>query len=132
MIVLGDTCWYVDYAAGRHGTREFAMANSGMVVVGCTIVRGELVFGRRSLSFVDALFGPGTLLTVDPETADIWGVQSERLKSAGLSIGPNDLWIAAIALRHGLPVLTRNVGEFSRVPELTVVAYGKTESALAV
>lgn len=38
-------------------------------------------------------------------------------------IGANDLWIAASALEHRLPLLTRNVGEFRRVPDLDVIDY---------
>ena len=34
--------------------------------------------------------------------------------------GPNDLMIAAIALAHGLTLVTHNVAEFRRVPGLTV------------
>jgi tRNA(fMet)-specific endonuclease VapC len=35
-------------------------------------------------------------------------------------IGPYDLQIAAIALQHGLIVVTHNVAEFTRVPGLVV------------
>lgn len=38
-------------------------------------------------------------------------------------IGTNDLWIAATALVHGLPVVTRNTAEFGRVHSLQVVSY---------
>lgn len=35
----------------------------------------------------------------------------------------HDLWIAVGALEHDLPLLTRNVAEFARVPKLRVVNY---------
>lgn len=35
-----------------------------------------------------------------------------------LKIGPYDLQIAAICVRHGLTLVTSNVGEFSRVQGL--------------
>ena len=34
--------------------------------------------------------------------------------------GPNDMWIAAHALASGVPLITNNVAEFSRVPNLVV------------
>jgi tRNA(fMet)-specific endonuclease VapC len=37
------------------------------------------------------------------------------LESTGKPIGANDLLIAAIALANDLTLVTRNVGEFSRV-----------------
>jgi tRNA(fMet)-specific endonuclease VapC len=37
-----------------------------------------------------------------------------------LQIGPNDLLIAAIALAHGMVVVTHNTAEFQRVRGLSV------------
>lgn len=42
-------------------------------------------------------------------------------------IGANDLWVAASALEHGLPLLTRNIADFGRVESLEVVDYGTVE-----
>ncbi len=38
-------------------------------------------------------------------------------------IGPNDLWIAACAAGHELPLITRNVADFSVCPNLQLVDY---------
>ncbi len=38
-------------------------------------------------------------------------------------IGTNDLWIAAPALVHGMPLVTNNTTEFRRVPGLEVLEY---------
>jgi tRNA(fMet)-specific endonuclease VapC len=35
-----------------------------------------------------------------------------------LTIGSNDLWVAATALVHGATLATANPGEFSRIPGL--------------
>jgi tRNA(fMet)-specific endonuclease VapC len=45
------------------------------------------------------------------------------LHLAGQSIGAADVWIAAAALESSLPVLTRNLGHFQRIPGLQVVGY---------
>ena len=37
--------------------------------------------------------------------------------------GANDMWIAATALAHAQPLLTRNAREFARVPGLQVESY---------
>jgi tRNA(fMet)-specific endonuclease VapC len=42
------------------------------------------------------------------------------LEARGIMIGGFDLMIAAIARQHGLIAVTRNVDEFSRVPNLVV------------
>jgi tRNA(fMet)-specific endonuclease VapC len=44
----------------------------------------------------------------------------QRLKQARLRLGTMDLKIAAIALAHRATLLTRNLKDFSRVPELKV------------
>jgi tRNA(fMet)-specific endonuclease VapC len=50
--------------------------------------------------------------------AEIWA----RLEEDGRIIGAHDLWIAATALAHGMALVTANVGDFERIPALTVIA----------
>ena len=45
------------------------------------------------------------------------------LERKGETIGPMDTLIAATALVNGATLVTRNVREFSRVPELNVVSW---------
>jgi tRNA(fMet)-specific endonuclease VapC len=63
------------------------------------------------------------LLTTDAETAWEYGRMFRDLKARGRLIGANDMWIAASALRHGSPLVTRNRAEFSQVPGLKVIEY---------
>jgi tRNA(fMet)-specific endonuclease VapC len=48
--------------------------------------------------------------------ADLWS----GLKQTGQPIGDNDPLIAATAIYHGLPLATKNVAHFSRIPGLTI------------
>lgn len=48
------------------------------------------------------------------------GAEFEHLQAARLRIGTMDLKVAAIALAHDATVLTRNIKDFSRVPNLRV------------
>lgn len=59
----------------------------------------------------------------DDETLDLYARTYATLVRANQLIGPHDLWIAAAALQHDLPLLTRNIGEFRRVPGVQVVEY---------
>lgn len=45
------------------------------------------------------------------------------LKDNGMLIGANDLWIGATALVFGMPVVTRNMKHFRRIPGLQVTPY---------
>ena len=51
------------------------------------------------------------------------GQLSRQLRSAGQSIGDNDLWIAATALHHGLSLVTGNTAHFQRINGLPILFY---------
>ena len=46
-----------------------------------------------------------------------------HLRRRGELIAANDLWIAATALAYGMPVVTRNVAHYERVPGLEVLTH---------
>ena len=48
----------------------------------------------------------------------------------GVLIGANELWIAATALAHRMPLVTGDVRHYSRVPELSLRAYRKDQPDL--
>ena len=54
-----------------------------------------------------------------PADVQYGGIRAE-LEAAGKPIGQNDLFIAAHALTLALPLVTGNVGEFSRIRRLKV------------
>jgi len=55
-----------------------------------------------------------TFLPWDDEAAALF----KRLRRQGIRIGSMDLKIACIAIEHDALLLTRNTGDFSKVPEL--------------
>ena len=86
---------------------------------------GEMASGSGSLAREawDRLFQRFQVLHPDQDVAWRYGGLYRHLRRTGTPIGANDLWIAATALVHGLPLVTRNVREFQRVPELDVRGY---------
>ena len=58
----------------------------------------------RTLQSVASL----NVLTVDSVAAAQWGRMRYRLREEGRKINVNDLWIAAVALAHDLPVITQD------------------------
>ncbi|MBM3892268.1 MAG: type II toxin-antitoxin system VapC family toxin [Verrucomicrobia bacterium] len=63
-----------------------------------------------------------TVLDLDPDIAWRAGQLSRLLGRSGLPIGDNDLWIAATALHHQMPLVTRNTTHFQRIPGLIVIS----------
>lgn len=60
------------------------------------------------------------LLDIDEETADFYASIVQGLKRAGTPIPTNDIWIAALALRHGLPLYTQDA-HFGAVAGLVLI-----------
>jgi predicted nucleic acid-binding protein len=61
-----------------------------------------------------------TVLPFDLESAPVFGRLKASLEKRGLPRSEPDLRIAAIALQHGLTIITGNVRHFSDIPGLTV------------
>lgn len=88
-----------------------------------SLVLHELYFGayksERKSKNMDVLEGlPIPVLSFDREDAREAGRIRAHLKSAGTPIGPYDVLIAGQAVRHGLTLVSANLREFERVPEL--------------
>ena len=88
-------------------------------------IAGELAAGPRlsDREAWDELVSPFDVLGCTPEVCWRYGRLYRYLKANGLLISANDLWIAATALAHAVPLVTRNEPHFSRVPELEVIGY---------
>ena len=60
-----------------------------------------------------------SMLVVDEETSDRYATIRVALKKAGTPVGANDIWIAASAMQHGLPILTSD-RDFEKIPQVIV------------
>jgi tRNA(fMet)-specific endonuclease VapC len=104
--------------AERHGPSDLAVS---------AITHYELLFGvercpaawrKREGAKVLLLLEHMHLLPFTASTAAHAAPLRAALESAGRSIGPMDILIAATAIEHRLPVVTHNLREFQRVPGL--------------
>jgi predicted nucleic acid-binding protein len=83
----------------------------------CAISLGELHLGIHTASDAESRSARiATLetiagiqsLSVNAAAAAHWGRLRHRLREAGWHINVNDLWIASVALAHGMPVITQD------------------------
>jgi tRNA(fMet)-specific endonuclease VapC len=123
-----NTCVHYLRKRNQHVIRRIR-ARPRREVCLCSVVLGELFYGAykspqafRAANFaLLARFCPRfASRPFDNAAADVFGRLRAYLESLGTPIGPYDLQIAAIALVHGLTLVTHNVAEFSRVPGLTI------------
>ncbi len=89
-----------------------------------SIVIGELYYGarksgrtRENVARVDLFAEANIVLICDTETCRWYGVVKDLLSQKSSQIPENDVWIAALALRHGLILVTRDQN-FSEVTNL--------------
>lgn len=73
------------------------------------------------LQALDKLLRPLRVLPFDADCAAQAATIRSTLEQRGQPIGPHDVMIAATALSHQSPLVTRNEREFIRVPGLQVV-----------
>jgi predicted nucleic acid-binding protein len=120
------------YSAGERGHKEVGAAlTEADQIVFSPVVLGELragfLGGSRPGINEQALqkFLNGPRVTVIPmgeETAHCYAVIAHGLKKSGAPIPTNDIWIAASAMEHGLPVLTVD-GDFQRVAQIRTLYF---------
>ena len=90
------------------------------------IVAGELRYGCvrggsvRLTERIEAVLREIAVLPLGPEVSTHYGEIRSALEVRGMTIGQNDLWIAAQARCAGAVLVTGNEGEFRRVEGLAV------------
>ena len=68
-------------------------------------------------------FRPFRILPLTLEACWEYGKAYRHLSANGQLIGGNDLWIAATSLAQDMPLVTRNLDHFQRVPGLRLISY---------
>ena len=127
MRYLLDTNAWIHYL--KHGDSPVGIRlrrTPALEVAVCSVVWAELLHGARKyekrdqrVARIEQTLSPFRSLPFDDAAAHRYAEIRDALETRGQVIGPNDLLIAAIAITHGLTIVTNN-HEFSRVPGLNV------------
>ncbi|MBX3402983.1 MAG: PIN domain-containing protein [Phycisphaeraceae bacterium] len=65
------------------------------------------------------------VLQPDLQPAEVWASITAHRRRLGRPLSCSDAWIAATALRFGLPFLTRNTKDFHDIPGLALLDIGR-------
>jgi tRNA(fMet)-specific endonuclease VapC len=107
--------------------RDYALGEVGI----SAITYAELRFGvensqrvAENLERLERFLLPLEIVPFDAKAGQHYGRIRTELQQCGVPIGANDLLIAAHALSLEVCLVTNNVREFERVPELCVERWG--------
>jgi tRNA(fMet)-specific endonuclease VapC len=110
--LLLDAGTVIALFGGNNSARKL-VADSDLFVP--SVVLGELQYGARrtaqvvtNLARIDELAGSVPVLACSATTARYYAQIKESLRSKGRLIPENDIWVAAVAQEHGLPLATRD------------------------
>ena len=128
MAYLLDTNVWIQYLKRRTSAIESKLAElKPSDVVTCSIVRSELLHGAEKygnrdqrIATVRRTLAPLRSDPFDDRAAEEYARLRHALETAGNTIGPYDLQIAAICLANDHTLVTANVDEFSRVDGLQI------------
>lgn len=113
----------------RHDTNVVKRVGEQDSVAIPIVVAGELYYGAlrsrqpmQNVAIIDAFLAGSSVLIPDEETAKQYGTVKSQLASKGRPIPENDVWIAALAIQHGLTVVSHDV-HFSEVDGLSLESW---------
>jgi tRNA(fMet)-specific endonuclease VapC len=125
--VILDTNAVSAFAEGDHSVREKIAAAPGPYLP--VIVLGEYQFGllgarnrERRLVWLKELARHWTVLEVSVDTAATYAEIRHTLKGKATPIPSNDVWIAALARQHNLPILSAD-SHFDVIPGIRRVIW---------
>ncbi len=128
MDLIADTSFLVGLWRRQPWAVGFASANAGKSLGLPWVVLGEFWHGATRAGHDPALvrgFLSVGLPILDAESViPVYARICATLQDAPFyqSIGQNDLWIAAVSVAHGKPLVTRNIRHFASIPDLRVAA----------
>ncbi|HEX7094956.1 MAG TPA: PIN domain-containing protein [Acidimicrobiales bacterium] len=108
--IICDTTVVSDLRHGGDRCRKMELLTTATKLIS-TVTRAEMFsgalqagWGVKKLEDLRATLGAYVEIGIDSETAEAWAELAADCKQRGIAPSPNDLWIAATALRLGVPV----------------------------
>ena len=123
-VIVSDTNMIIDFFSEVEPGASIVstlIEQNGLALTSITVF--ELyagVVGKKRLLQIEELVNNAIVLPLDGVDARIGSEICTRLKAKGKLIDNQDILISAVCIRHDLPLATRNITHFSRVPGLRI------------
>jgi tRNA(fMet)-specific endonuclease VapC len=124
--LIADTTFLVGLWRKQPWAVEFARSNRQRILGIPWIVLGEFWHGAKRAGHDDAVvrkfLSTGLPMVDAAPVVPFYALICTQAQADGFYgvIGQNDLWIAAVALAHALPLVTRNRRHFDKVSGLRI------------
>lgn len=124
--IVVDTDIIIDYLKKRQPGAELlkkAYLKYKIHVTSITVY--ELLYGIQKsgkTALINRLLKYVTIIPLDEAAARKSAILHYTLKSKGMDIGVKDSFIAGICEAHNIPLLTRNIRHFNRIPALKLIS----------
>ena len=113
---------------GGQLAEDYAPHIRGRLLAISFVTVGELYLGAEKAAWglkrrnqLETILRNFVTIPYDHEIARCYGRLVAERQRAGRPIAPNDAWIAACAVRHGVPLLTHNARDFECISGLDVI-----------
>jgi tRNA(fMet)-specific endonuclease VapC len=120
---------------GDARAKAYSKHVKGKTVAVSFITYGELLFGAakkgwgtRKIRKLEERLKAVVVVPYDDEICRTYAKVRASLP-LGVTVAPNDLWIASCAIRHGIPLVSNNKKHFEKIPGLNLISENPVAAA---
>jgi tRNA(fMet)-specific endonuclease VapC len=128
-VVLVDTDVFSFYLKGDTRASMYHRHTKGKKWALSFATVGELLtwakhkgWGQAKIAEMERRIGLTGVVPYDMALCQTYAELKAKLLKAGRPIGDNDLWIAATAIRHSIPLISHNRKHYDEIPDLVFIS----------
>ncbi|HMO91922.1 MAG TPA: type II toxin-antitoxin system VapC family toxin [Pirellulaceae bacterium] len=133
--IILDTCIVSYLMRGGDQAKAYLPHVQGKLLAISFVTVGELYFGAEKARWgeqkrnqLETTLRNFVVMPYDHEIARCYGRLVAERQRNGAPIAPNDAWIAACTVRHGVPLVTHNPKDFTGIEGLSVITEHRIEN----
>jgi len=132
--IILDTCVVSYLMRGGEQAKAYLPHVQGKLLAISFITVGEMYYGAEKAQWgepkrqkLETTLRNFVVIPYDHEIARCYGRLVAERQRSGTPIAFNDAWIAACALRHGVPLVTHNPKDFEGITGVSIITEHRSE-----
>ena len=133
--IILDTCVVSFIMRGNEQAKAYLPHVQGKLLAVSFITVGEMYYGAEKARWGEAkrrhleqTLRNFVVIPYDHEIARCYGRLVAERQRNGAPIALHDAWIAACALRHGVPLVTHNPRDFAGITDMSIITEHRSEN----